>query len=359
MLQSIRSLRGVAALLVVIYHACEYARTHGHADMANTFLFGAFGVDLFFVISGYVMLLALEKIITSPQSASHLTIDFLARRLIRIAPIYWIGTVFLYTIYAIQPEKFKAFSATFEMFARSMLFLPIDRGAGKSTISPILSQGWTLYHEFFFYAVLSTLLAFNIRQKLKYATPALVAAITILGCILITDTRQPWIELITSPINMEFSLGCIVYTLRRPKGSALALITAASSCAVAMVFLQLAPELSKVRDATRTIYWGMPAALIFYAAICLERQIALFSDKFNKFAGDPSYSIYIFHGLIFSGLDIFIKKTGINGNSTAFVAMLTLGAAVISNFIYRAIEMPLTRKLNSIWSLEFNVRPAR
>lgn len=359
MLQSIRALRGIAALLVVIYHACEYARTHGYPSMENTFLFGAFGVDIFFVISGYVMLLALEKVNTSNKSTSYLTIDFLVRRVIRIAPIYWLGTTFLYVVYVIQPEKFRAFSATLETFARSMLFLPIERGEGKSTISPILSQGWTLYHEFFFYSVLSLLLVFNVRQGLKYLAPALVATLVLVGTLIWGNTTRPWLELAVSPINLEFAFGCMIYMLPRPNTGRLSSPTPWLLLVIASVSLYFAPELSKSHEIGRAIYWGLPAAMLFYAAIGLEPLFVRFSDQFGRYAGDPSYSIYIFHGLAFSGVDIFLKKMGFTASGAFFIAALTLGATIASNFIYRLIETPLTKRSNATWSSVLEARFAR
>jgi exopolysaccharide production protein ExoZ len=151
MLNSIRLLRGIAALLVVVYHVCEYLKTHGYPELADAFPFGAIGVDLFFAVSGFVMLHAMESKKFDAGFSSGF--DFFVRRIIRVAPIYWIGTSALYGIYVAMPHKFKMFSASAEQYWRSMLFLP-SVGEG-STIRPLLTQGWTLYHEMYFYLVLA------------------------------------------------------------------------------------------------------------------------------------------------------------------------------------------------------------
>lgn len=352
MLQSIRALRGVAALLVVVYHACEYARTHGHPDMQDTFLLGAIGVDIFFVISGYVMLLALEKTIHASDSPLHLTTDFLVRRVIRIAPIYWLGTSFLYLIFVIQPDKFRHFSASPEGYWQSMLFLPTTATHGKSTISPILSQGWTLYHEFFFYSILSALLIFNVRKGIRLFAPLLVVLLCLAGAQM-QDTQRPWVELITNPINIEFAFGCLLYMLPKIQANRLTATASIVGMIALAFFLNSCPDFSKTRDFNRVLYWGTTAAALFWLCCSAEPYIQKWGEGFSKRVGDPSYSIYIFHGLAFSGADLLLKKLHVSVSPILFVCVLCASSIVACNVIYHLIELPMTQRLNRLWANYF------
>ena len=347
MIQSITLLRGVAALLVVIYHACEYTRTHGFPELSNMFRFGAFGVDIFFIISGYVMMLSIEK--SKGRHAAHTAIDFFIRRIIRIAPIYWIGTITLYLIYVIQPEKFHQFSATPDQFIRSILFLPIK--TSTSTINPILSQGWTLYHELFFYFVLFFLIIVRSKINIKYAAPAAIIIICATLNTLMTETKIEWIELISSPMNMEFAFGCMLFNASNKITNRNNIIIPIALFSIAATIILLNPDQSAHKGFERVIYWGIPATLIFAAAIA-KNSTHKYETLFCKYAGDPSYSIYIFHGLAFSATDLVLNKMHLKGelSAGAMIILMTVGATLSGNVINRLIERPLTQKANALWS---------
>lgn len=348
MLHSIRSLRGVAALLVVIYHAYDYAKSHGHPRIEEMFAHGAFGVDLFFIISGYVMLLSIEKNRTSNTKIS--ASRFLIHRIIRVAPIYWIGTTLLYAIYIAQPHRFKTFTASFDNFAQSILFLPVLRTESESTISPVLSQGWTLYHEFYFYLTLATLIALRFGRNIIYAAPLLILAIASFGAIAVESPARPWFELILSPINVEFALGCAIFLITQKLKPRISNSTALIVLISSILVLLCTPDLSKVHDFQRTTAWGIPAAFIFFSAITLENTLKKKLEYFNKYVGDPSYSIYIFHGLTFSAVDLLLKQLNTTLPPTAFIYTLCAGSLIAGNILYQFLELPLTSRLNRTWN---------
>ncbi len=87
-LVSIQALRAVAALMVLVFHLCQELTKLGADLPATTFIIGTAGVDLFFVISGFVMVYSSERLFGQPRAS----IQFLARRVVRIVPLYWIAT---------------------------------------------------------------------------------------------------------------------------------------------------------------------------------------------------------------------------------------------------------------------------
>lgn len=130
-IKSIQILRGVASTSVVYYHI----------GMSPNF--GAFGIDLFFVISGFVMSLLLTyKTMKSPWK-------FYIKRIIRIVPLYYLFTTITLTLTLIKPDLFN--STTFDLlnFFKSLLFIPYIKEDG--TLHPFLPVGWTLNYEFFLF----------------------------------------------------------------------------------------------------------------------------------------------------------------------------------------------------------------
>lgn len=149
----IQSLRLVAALLVVITHSTFYTheRLNSNIEVWRT---GAIGVDIFFLISGFVMLITADRFIISKHGWK----EFAARRLLRIAPMYWLATtVKLLTMLAIPSAVLHA-KLDIGNVILSYFFLPSRNIDGQ--FAPLLGVGWTLVFEMFFYALFASALFF-------------------------------------------------------------------------------------------------------------------------------------------------------------------------------------------------------
>ena len=140
-LLSIQYLRAVAALMVVFHHIIN----------AKPWLFNplenypslATGVDIFFVISGFIMYVA---------ARNEAPLEFLKKRIIRIVPLYWVATL----AFVIVKTKLHIFSLTPEDWlhiAKSLAFIPHHDPTNPGKIWPYLIQGWTLNYEMFFYLI--------------------------------------------------------------------------------------------------------------------------------------------------------------------------------------------------------------
>src|SRR5882672_247790 len=151
MLDSVQALRALAALCVVVYHVDFVGR-------------GAFGVDIFFVISGFII--------------CHVTAKdhdgFLRKRLIRIVPLYWAGTLCLYCLGLVAPRLLQS-EPTLSGLVNSLLFIPYAKEGGR--VYPILFLGWTLNYEMFFYALFACALALNRRLAPITVCAALVVLV--------------------------------------------------------------------------------------------------------------------------------------------------------------------------------------
>ena len=152
-IQSVQALRALAALLVVFEHV----------DMAKV---GAFGVDIFFVISGFVI---------AYVSRTDTPARFMLKRLFRIIPLYWSATVLVFLVACLAPWALKSTTNDLGDLIKSLLFIPYMKDSGA--VQPVLFLGWTLNYEMFFYAI------FAVSMVIWPKMPAIPATVAILSLI--------------------------------------------------------------------------------------------------------------------------------------------------------------------------------
>src|SRR5262249_10848440 len=140
MIQNIQVLRAIAAYLVVVYHIQPHVSNLLSAPMTSDM--GAVGVDVFFVISGFIM-------VFTSSNRERTTWEFWRDRIIRIVPLYWLATfcMIAITLFGFAPSGLHGWDG--KDLVTSMFFLPNIRNDGVP--EPILSPGWTLIYEMFFY----------------------------------------------------------------------------------------------------------------------------------------------------------------------------------------------------------------
>src|SRR5205085_10567493 len=165
------------------------------------------GVDLFFVISGFIMVYASERLFGAPEGGRL----FLGRRIARIVPLYWaFCTLYLVWVACAAATSGKSLPSLPSVLA-SYAFLPFD-GFGDGFPRPFYTLGWTLNYEMFFYAAFAAFLA-SPRAKAVGGVAGALAMLVLLG------TAAPlWMPLAfwAQPIVLEFALGMgIALLLRR------------------------------------------------------------------------------------------------------------------------------------------------
>ena len=138
---SIQYLRGLAAVSVLIAHVLLQPLA---ALDQNFVRVGTFGVLLFFVISGFVMVVATDGAAFNP-------FDFIRKRLQRVVPLYWAATFFTAMVCAVAPWALKNTTLTTSSLLHSLFFIPFSRANGEMV--PLMKLGWTLNYEMFFYGI--------------------------------------------------------------------------------------------------------------------------------------------------------------------------------------------------------------
>jgi peptidoglycan/LPS O-acetylase OafA/YrhL len=339
-IQSIQALRGAAVLLVLARHILVMEGHYGGGKrlLPDVLKVGDSGVDIFFVISGFVMV-----VISRGQFRMTGALGaFLYRRVIRIYPLYWLYSLVVFAVFLVAPAWVRAMqNGRIDLFA-SFFLLP-------QFVTPLLGQGWTLAYEVYFYLIFA--LAFLLPER-RLAAFLLVWGLGVAaGYNIYVDHDalhgSAMIMMITNPLTIEFVLGaCVALAIRRGwrRGDWLCLAGGCLLLPVCSVFFDPLDI-----DGLRVFCFGLPALLILYGAVSLESRSRFQFPRWLQALGDASYSIYLSHILVISLVGRIwsaVRQPGLWDNALAILIMAAaaLGCGVAS---YRLIEQPLLRALQT------------
>lgn len=337
----IQALRAVAACMVVIFHACELWGTHaGGEHHPITWPTGAVGVDIFFIISGFVM--AVSSINKGDGLSS--AWNFMKRRIVRIVPLYWIVTSFMLIKLLIlkRNPNFGNGSQhaliTLPYVISSYLFIPYCNSIGK--IVPLVDVGWTLSFEMLFYLLFAAALAFRIGV-VRFLTPTL-ALLAIIGIFCRPD--WPSIMTLASPLLLEFLAGLWLGSFVL-SGKRMNIRSAAALGVIGIVLLGVLPNPSALM---RPAIWGIPSFLIVLSSVMLEAQYGRLLPKWSLLLGNASYSLYLSHLLSFSlcykVITAFhvLPTASVRFQDEVFTVLICLGISIpVSLLFYRFVEKPI------------------
>ena len=335
MLGNVQALRALAALMVVVVHAYAVESTYlpGRPWTTPYHVLGVYGVDLFFVISGTVMVVSTAGWFGEPGSARR----FLARRATRIYPPYWIVSVLVLVAYLLVPAAAGMHRSAPPQILASFLALPQPG-------EPLLVVGWTLSYELIFYAVFALALHFD-RRRLALVTALWLVAVVAIGAF--GPPENPWVRVLGSPLNLEFALGMLIGaavlrgTIVAPRGTlALGIAGAIAACVVTAY---------SGREFLAAGWWrpfavGIPMALIVYGALGVERA-GLLAPRWLRAQGDASYALYLWHVPVIGAIGLAFHRIHLHG-TPARIAIVFGGYALaiaVSFAAYRWIERPLLR----------------
>jgi exopolysaccharide production protein ExoZ len=323
---SLQYLRGIAALMVVYFHASgQVQRLGGHALPLENF--GTAGVDIFFVISGFIIWVITSDGKTGPGS-------FIAQRITRVLPLYWAVTLFVSMVALVAPSLLISTKFDFAHLLASLAFIPWPN-PGFEGYFPVVIPGWTLNYEMMFYAVFTMCLFFPRRWRLA-ASVAILCALPL--------SRTLWPEYIfftfyTDPIIIEFAAGLVIGaaftadTSTRLVVIAEAVVTGILLCVVA-----------SVSSLPGVVVFGLPAALIVCGLVYIERNHGIPDSAGGRALGDASYSLYLTHIIV---LPVFTRvwvaaALPIAGAFTPlFVFASIAGTVGVAWVTHRVIEVPL------------------
>lgn len=325
---NVQALRASAALLVLAMHAAELGRPFGTSLLPYHFdHFGAPGVDVFFVISGFII--TRKAFLEGPVTGR----EFFLRRLRRVAPLYLVLSV-LVLAFTFDPQ-----TAAYRSILSTFLMLPIGG------IPPVITVGWTIGLEVVFYSVVALVLLSASRRSAALVALIIYVAFLASGFIF----RGPILPTVGNPIYLEFLLGVVVALwgttfVSARLGPYVALAGAVLLLGTGFIDTRMAAFPNQILEGThsmeRVAIWGLPAFLIVLGAVAskpwLQYDTAL--GRLVLYLGAASYSVYLAHWIVINNL--LRPASLVLPPAMVIVAGLSLGL-LGGLLVYHALERPL------------------
>ncbi len=330
-----QALRAVAALLVVLFHlrTGELKYLAGPAVLEDLARHASAGVDLFFIISGFVMTTLAAGRYTSPGAG----LNFLMKRVWRVVPLYWLFTTTVVVLMAVAPSIINSTYAE-QSYALSYFLVPHAQ-------MPLLSVGWTLEHEAYFYLVFAAFLAIVPERFVSHGLTAWAALIGLASLWHDTDATPVHI-LVTSPLTIEFIAGALIglHWRRIPPPLAVPLLAAGVGMYVCAATLLPTTGLETLNEWHRVAIFGSCMLLVFTGLVSLEGFDRLSVPAWLTRLGDSSYSIYLSHMFVIAVVGrAWAWWVPVSGSVShlIFVAATVLACCVVGNAVHRWVERPL------------------
>lgn len=326
-------------MMVVYYHAAvQIDQVTGLTALPMA---GSSGVDIFFVLSGFVMWWTTRG--RDPEAG-----DFLLKRFIRIAPLYWVFTLSAGAIALFLPHLLRStrFDALHVLTSLSFVpwWNPLVPRDDPIALTPIIVPGWTLNIEIAFYVLFAVTL--RVREAARpYLLALLLAALFLSARTIFAGTP---LQFYGTNLLAEFMAGvilakCLSYIPVKRAGR-WALLLAVSFAAL-LWFDANRPALPQ------SISLGIPAFLCVVSAVQIERCGSLRRSRLLSLLGDASYSIYISHVFVIPGMRLIWGRVGLDmavGQGAPFVGVTMLAAAVFGIVVHLMLERPLLSGVNRI-----------
>lgn len=351
---SIQVLRAVAVTLVVYEHSMDLQITFSKSAQQSFFHlnnFGCIGVDLFFVISGFII-----TFIASKYSGVKDGLGFLRKRFLRINPIYYLVSIILLVIQYLDSKinhtSFKADSVA-NSLSDTMLIIPFS--GEMSTFKPLLIVGWTLSFEWAFYLLF--FISIILKKGYQLILPGLILTLVLIGFYVKPfDFR---LIFFSNPIILEFLLGIIICWLYLkiktvPAYLSLLFLVTGTVLYVFMVFYGFGKVwhykgvLTGDISFQRFLIWGIPSALIVAGSVFLEKKSKLktaWNNRWVLLVGDASYSIYLVHIPVAFLLYILYKRVGYFIPADLSIMVHTIVCVLAGIFFFKIVENPFLQTI--------------
>lgn len=355
---SLQAVRAIGSVLVAVWHLDWVANdipSLQSVSLPSFARFGYAGVDLFFVLSGFVMAESLSR--RPKQSAT----EFILNRAKRVCPSYWIATsaeLGLLTLSGVTA------GLTLPLAVASFLMLPMQE-------KPVLGVGWTLEHEALFYVEIAVLLLAGLSTHLiAFMGIASVASIAFHAW----SVDRPWDYHVLSAYNVQFFLGVALQkVLCRRRCSAgllwlgVLMFPITAWAMTALLDGGLPPTQPAGLDGlVRVIMFGLGSVCLIAGFVECERRGVLggYAAALLSWMGDLSFAMYLVHPIIYQMYGRLLAFSGFgSGTSQAWGACLLAVAFVLtilaSLAFFRFIERPFLRsRLHPGWTptLEVSMR---
>ena len=347
-IRSVQALRALAALAVVAFHSTVLWQNEAVSGHVRLWENGNAGVDLFFVISGFIIVLSSRSLIG--QRGNWRT--FVELRLIRLVPMYWLATAAKGIAVTAAPGMALHTRPSLWNTIASFLFVPSINVEG--VVAPLLPVGWTLSFEMLFYAVFAMAL-FLALDTVLFVAPIMVVLAVISGLV---PKDWPAFTSLADPLVLEFVLGMLV--ARAFLGRTLQAIPRSLAIPLGLAGLLCLAFVPTHGNWQRFGVWGVAASVTLTACLVLEPVLARAIPRLLVRLGEASYSLYLTHGFVLPVIGMIVFKIGLPPGDVGVTLMssclIVSGAAAL--LIYRFIELPLTTGLRRFFKTRRSIADA-
>ncbi|HBR1163841.1 TPA: acyltransferase [Klebsiella quasipneumoniae subsp. similipneumoniae] len=328
----IQYLRGYAAILVVITH---FFNNGGYiSDSLNLKLIGEFGVDIFFIISGFIMAYTLPEFDHSNNRRE--AISFIKKRILRIYPIYLLILTPILVIYIIKVAIGKTDLSISSIFGSIFLLPGFTNDDRYRMINP---PAWTLVYEMFFYVTLTITIFFSKNKKtsILFYSFLILLVLIVVNFFNFQGEKMGWVNLtymIGDPIFIDFVMGFLLFYMLKIKIKANIKLSFMLLLCIFITFIATSLSLAGI---PRLMCYGIPA-FILVSIFTLSDTISSSKNKMLAFIGGASYSIYLSHPLFFPFHSIIHEKFGGLLNTNIVDLLFSILAVCFGCIVFNKIE---------------------
>jgi exopolysaccharide production protein ExoZ len=339
---TVQALRALGAFGVCIAHlSYEFAHKLGVPDiLPSGIFFGEVGVDIFFVISGFIIVYSSESLFAERSGAA----TFLLRRLIRIVPLYWLSSTILLAWVTVKYGGIGMVQWPWWTLVADYLFVPVTHPNGSAV--PYLGIAWTLLYEMFFYVVFAAAIGWTGSRTASIVATAVALLVLILAGLTF-DLPQP-LAYWSNPITLEFIYGMLTAVAFR-SGLRLDAGRGAALAALGLAGLLVSEATLSSSLPTRGLSLGIPASLIVAAAaLSPAPKSAGRTWRFALFWGEASYALYLLHPFAITlPRNLLGSRFDELAHPYLSAAMMVMLALIIAASTHLLFEKPMTALLKT------------
>lgn len=332
--RTIQALRFIAAFAVVVLHSSFYAVERLGSNL-GVYAIGANGVRLFFVISGFVMIVSSIGLLDRERGWS----TFALKRIVRIVPMYWLITSIKLAALLLVPAVVLHAKLDWGYVAKSYFFIPAMNADGQ--LYPLLGVGWTLVFEMFFYFLFMVAL-FLRRSPLFVLTPVMLAL-----AAAFFFRQQDWpiaAQFWCDPIVLDFLAGMYIAACSQ-SGKKVVSWVAAIFLLAGLIYLFVPFPRFHYQSFSGSITTTIAASMVVLGCVTLEARMAAWIPRIMLFLGATSYATYLIHPIISPVIPHAFAKLGFYEPHLSI--LLSVAAALVAGAAFHLyFEKPVTDFLN-------------
>jgi exopolysaccharide production protein ExoZ len=350
-LKSLQILRAIAASMVVFYHFAreggKYSHTSSWIVSSGVGQLGEAGVDLFFVLSGFIMMLTAGEL-----EGFCAAMEFMRKRVVRVYPPYWFWTTVLFILWrghiALTSH---AYSSAFLL--KSYLLIP---AFSEENLHPFLNQGWTLTFELLFYILFAIAVSIGFRRR-RVAVVLLLVTLGYGSGFLFTLGSVAR-RILTNSLLFEFALGVVAGAVFTKLCAGMAERNQhrlARTCVASGLVLFLISTRFQGAESARLLFYGVPSFFVVLGAALWRERVY---NTCLVFLGDASYSIYLTHGMGTMMFATLLRRSDVL--QSVPLDLLIIGGTLILVPVcaagYWLVERPLLKGFGSAQVTRTNAR---